>query len=42
MGADKRVVRGLEVVSLEPEKNLMIIKGSVPGKAGSLLFVKKA
>jgi len=42
MGVDKRVVRGLEVVSFEPEKNIIIIKGSVPGKAGSLLFVKKA
>jgi len=42
MGVQKRVTRGLQVVKIEPEKKIMLIKGSVPGKAGSLLFVKKA
>jgi len=42
MGVQQRVVRGLEVVRIEPDKKIMLIKGSVPGKAGSLLFVRKA
>lgn len=41
MGVQQRVVRGLEVIRIEPDKKIMLIKGSVPGKAGSLLFVRK-
>jgi len=42
MGTEKRVVRGLEIVRIEPEKKIMLVKGSVPGKAGKMLFVQKA
>jgi len=42
MGVKQRVVRGLKVVRVEPDKKVLLIKGSVPGKPGSLLFVKKA
>jgi len=42
MGVQKRVARGLNVVRVEPEKRIILVKGSVPGKAGTLLFVRKA
>lgn len=38
----KRVTqRGLEVLMVIPEKNLVVIKGTVPGPSGSLVFLKK-
>jgi len=41
-GVQKRFIRGLNVVRIEPEMKIMLVKGSVPGKVGSLLFVRKA
>lgn len=39
---DSRVtVKGLEVVDIRPEQNLLIIKGAVPGCQGGLLEVRK-
>lgn len=40
MGTVQRVVRGLEVVKVDPDTNVILIKGSVPGKSGSLLFIR--
>lgn len=42
MGVDQCVIQGLEVVKVEPESQVVIIKGSIPGKAGSLVFLQKA
>ncbi|MHC4480658.1 MAG: 50S ribosomal protein L3 [Planctomycetota bacterium] len=42
MGAERRTVRNLEVVKIEPERNLMLVKGSVAGSNGSSLLVRKA
>ncbi|TET06982.1 50S ribosomal protein L3 [Candidatus Dependentiae bacterium] len=41
-GVQKRFIRRLKVVRIEPEMKIMLVKGSVPGKVGSLLFVRKA
>ena len=41
MGSDKVTVRGLNVVRVDAEKNLLLIKGAVPGAPGSLLIVRK-
>jgi large subunit ribosomal protein L3 len=41
MGGDHRVMRHLEVVKVEPEAQIALVKGSVPGAAGSLVFVQK-
>ena len=39
---DSRVtVKGLEIVGIEREKNLLIIKGAVPGSCGNLVEVRK-
>nr|WP_273701853.1 50S ribosomal protein L3 [Tepidanaerobacter acetatoxydans] len=40
LGAEKSTVQNLEVVKVDPEKNLLMIKGSVPGPKKSLLFIK--
>jgi large subunit ribosomal protein L3 len=42
MGADWCMMRNLEVVRIEPEARVMLVKGAVPGKAGSFLRVLKA
>lgn len=41
MGIDNRVMKNLQIVKLEPSANVILVKGSVPGKTGSLVFVKK-
>lgn len=40
MGVDKITVQNLDVVRVDGEKNLMLIKGSVPGPKGALLTIK--
>jgi len=40
MGNVKRTVRGLEVVGVDPERNVLLIKGAVPGANGGLLIIK--
>lgn len=42
MGGDKCVMRKLEVVMIKPEAKTILVKGSIPGKAGSLVFVRRA
>lgn len=42
MGADLQVMRNLEVVSVNTDANVVLVKGSVPGKAGSLLCIRKS
>ena len=39
MGGERVTVRGLTVVRVDPEKNLMLIKGAVPGVNGGLLTI---
>lgn len=40
LGAEKVTVQNLEVVKVDPENNLILIKGSVPGPERALLFIK--
>ena len=40
MGAVKVTVENLEVVRTDAEKNLLLVKGAVPGPKGAILFVK--
>jgi large subunit ribosomal protein L3 len=42
MGVDTQAMRNLEVVSINKEANVVLVKGSVPGKVGSLLCIRKA
>jgi len=41
LGNEKVTIQKLEVVKVDSERNLLLIKGSVPGIKGSLLEVKK-
>ena len=42
MGNRRVTQPGLEVVEIDPERNLLIVRGSVPGAAGSLVEVRSA
>jgi large subunit ribosomal protein L3 len=42
MGDVWRMMRNLQVVKVDPEVGIMLVKGAVPGKAGSFLRVLKA
>ena len=41
MGSVQRTMRNLKVMQIDKEKGLLVIKGSVPGKNGAIVFVKK-
>lgn len=42
MGDDTATIKKLRVVRADPERNLLLVKGSLPGARGSLILVKKA
>ena len=42
MGDSRVKLRGLEVVQTDPERNLLLVKGAVPGANGGLLIIEKA
>jgi large subunit ribosomal protein L3 len=42
MGNRRVTQRGLEVIDVDAERNLLIVRGSVPGPAGSLVEVRSA
>ena len=42
LGNVRRTAPGLEVVQVDPERNLIAVKGSVPGHAGGCLVIKPA
>ncbi len=41
MGGERVTVRGLTVVRIDTERNLMLIRGAVPGGNGSIVYVQK-
>ena len=42
MGDDRVTVKKLRVVRVDPDRNLLLVKGSVPGAPHALVLVKKA
>ncbi|MEM7626463.1 MAG: 50S ribosomal protein L3 [Planctomycetota bacterium] len=42
MGDEKVTVRSLKVVGIDKEKNLLLIKGPVPGPKQGLIFIREA
>ena len=42
MGGKKVTTRGLEILKIDNDHNLLVVKGSVPGKPGSLLNIRPA
>lgn len=41
MGTDRVKVKGLKVVKIFPEKNYLLVSGSVPGHNGSIVLIQK-
>ena len=42
MGDERVTVRSLDVISVDPERNLLLVKGPVPGAAGGLVYIREA
>jgi large subunit ribosomal protein L3 len=42
MGDERVTTKKLRVVRTDPERNLLLVKGSLPGARGALILVKKA
>jgi large subunit ribosomal protein L3 len=40
LGAQSATVRNLEVVRVDPERNLLLVKGAVPGHANAVVLVR--
>jgi large subunit ribosomal protein L3 len=41
MGGERVTVQNLEVVVVDAEKNLLAVRGSVPGAKGGILLIKE-
>jgi large subunit ribosomal protein L3 len=41
MGGDRVTTSGLKVMKVFPDKNLLLIKGAIPGHKGAFVIVKK-
>lgn len=41
MGGDRVTVKNLEVVEVDSENNLIVLKGAVPGRRGTLIMIKE-
>ena len=42
MGSDRVTIKKVRVVRTDPDRNLLLVKGSLPGARGGLITVKKA
>jgi len=42
MGSERVTVKNLQVVRIDSENNLMLVRGAVPGARGTLLMIRKA
>ena len=40
MGARQVTQRGLQVIDRDPERNILLVKGAVPGAVGSIVYVR--
>ncbi len=42
LGGTRTTVRGLRIVSVDPERNVLLIRGALPGPRGSVVLVQHA
>nr|YP_009395419.1 ribosomal protein L3 [Polysiphonia infestans]ARW64399.1 ribosomal protein L3 [Polysiphonia infestans] len=42
MGNNKTTIKNIKVVKIDQENNILIIKGSVPGKKGNIIYINKS
>jgi large subunit ribosomal protein L3 len=40
LGGKQTMIKNLKIVYINEENNLLVVKGSVPGKTGNLLSIK--
>jgi large subunit ribosomal protein L3 len=40
MGTEQVTVQNLDVVKVDPELNMLVVRGAVPGPKGGIVFVK--
>jgi large subunit ribosomal protein L3 len=41
MGTDRVKIKGLKVIKIFPDKNYILVNGSVPGHNGSIVLIQK-
>lgn len=41
MGTTRITMKNLEIIKVDPSANIIAVKGSIPGKAGSLVYISK-
>ena len=41
MGSDRVTIKALEIIQADAERNLLVVKGSVPGPNGSVVMIRK-
>jgi large subunit ribosomal protein L3 len=41
MGASRKTVKSLKIIKIDSDSKAILVKGSIPGKSGSLVFVRK-
>ncbi len=41
MGDEKKTVKNLRVVKVDPENNLLVVKGAIPGANQGIVYIKK-
>ncbi len=39
LGVEKKTISGLEIIDVDVKENLIVIKGSIPGKSGNLISI---
>jgi large subunit ribosomal protein L3 len=42
MGSDKVTAKNLQVISVDPERHVILVKGAVPGSKKGIVLVRKA
>ena len=42
MGAERVTVKGIQVVEVRPEENLLFLSGAIPGPTGAIVEIRKA
>ena len=40
LGMEQRTIKGLEIIDIDKTENLIVLKGSIPGKSGNLVSIK--
>jgi large subunit ribosomal protein L3 len=40
LGNEKCTIKSLQIIDIDINENLLIVKGSIPGKSGNLVSIK--